>query len=332
MGQIKNIKLHIVTDIKTMADKRVFAYQTKSSTITYSTNESIELPDQEVENFQKKYGDNKTHLHNVRDLEVQNLNIIGFGSFSVVKRGYSNKNKQHIAVKIVNLRDKRNKLYVKKYLLNEMKLWRELSQDNHKNLLNMKQQITTYSFSYAVTDYCVYGDLEKFIIRRSLDEAGARRPANDIVAGVKYCHSKGIAHRDIKPANILVADNVTLKLADFTFATKKNPICGNLCGTKAMLAPEQCTRKPYNPFVSDIWQLGITIYMILFRNLPYKKQKRKQILKEIQEMKHHHKGVPLPYNVSLECKDLLSAMLNLYPMSIYVVHQVLGSSWFVSVG
>merc|ERR1712189_150135 len=110
---------------------------------------------------------------------------------------------------------------------------------------------------------------------------------------------------------------------------KKNPICGNLCGTKAMLAPEQCSRKPYNPLVSDIWQLGITIYMILFRSLPYKKQKRKHILKEIQEMKHHHKGVPLPYDVSLECKDLLAVMLNLDPMSRYVVDQVLGSSWLV---
>jgi len=289
---------------------------------------SIEVPDKQVDNFKEKYGDNKTHLHNTKDLQLDQLNFIGFGTFSCVKKGFSNKYKQDVAVKIVDLRDKRNKLYVSKYLHNEIQLWKELSSDNHDNILTMKEYISTNRYSYIVTDAISCGDLEKFILRRSLDEVSAKRFAKDLVAGLAYCHGKGIAHRDIKPENILVADNMMLKLADFTFATKKNPVSGGQCGTQSMLAPEQHSRKPHNPFASDIWQLGLTFYIMLFKDMPYKKQRRKHILKEMKDLVHHHKGVPLPHDVSIECKDLLAAMLNLDPTTRYVAEQVKASSWF----
>jgi testis-specific serine kinase len=39
-----------------------------------------------------------------------------------------------------------------------------------------------------------------------------------ILAGIEYCHSQGVAHRDIKCENILLDENYTVKLIDFGFA------------------------------------------------------------------------------------------------------------------
>ena len=187
--------------------------QCKSSHHRLIKSESVEVPERDLENFRRKYGDNKTHLHNIRELKVDQLNFIGFGTFSAVKKGYSHKHSQEVAVKIINLRNKQNKLYVTKYLHNEIKLWSELSQSNHSNILAMKEYITTNSFTYIVTEAICCGDLDKLIARRWLDEAKGRSLAKDVAAGVAYCHGKGIAHRDIKPANILVTRHMTLKLA-----------------------------------------------------------------------------------------------------------------------
>lgn len=39
-----------------------------------------------------------------------------------------------------------------------------------------------------------------------------------ILLGVKYIHSAGIAHRDIKPANILVNEDCSIRICDFGLA------------------------------------------------------------------------------------------------------------------
>jgi len=295
---------------------------------TLPRNESIEISEKDANNFSKKYGDTKTHLHNLKDLHLDHLNFIGFGTFSAVKKGYSSKYKQDVAVKIINVKDKRNKLYVSKYLQNEMQLWKELSKDDHLNVLSMKEHIATPHYHYVVTDAIAYGDLDKLILRRSLSEGTSRRMAKGIVDAVVHCHGKGIAHRDIKPANVLVGSDMTLKLADFTFATRTNPVCKSNCGTQAMLAPEQCSRGPYNPFVSDLWQVGVTFYMILFKDMPYKKQRRKHLLAEMKGLINPYKGVPIPYDVSVECKELLAGMLNIDPSARINIRQAKTSTWW----
>lgn len=40
-----------------------------------------------------------------------------------------------------------------------------------------------------------------------------------ILAGVEYLHSRGVAHRDLKPENILLDDRDNIKISDFGMAT-----------------------------------------------------------------------------------------------------------------
>lgn len=48
-----------------------------------------------------------------------------------------------------------------------------------------------------------------------LDESVIRVYTRQLLLGLEYLHGNGIAHRDIKGANVLVANDGTIKLADF---------------------------------------------------------------------------------------------------------------------
>lgn len=49
--------------------------------------------------------------------------------------------------------------------------------------------------------------------------AVAQRYFKQILAGVEYLHSRGVAHRDLKPENILLDDRDNIKISDFGMAT-----------------------------------------------------------------------------------------------------------------
>lgn len=47
----------------------------------------------------------------------------------------------------------------------------------------------------------------------------AKRFFNQLIDGVDYLHTKGVAHRDLKPENLLLNEHDNLKISDFGMAT-----------------------------------------------------------------------------------------------------------------
>lgn len=65
-------------------------------------------------------------------------------------------------------------------------------------------------------EYACGGELFDYIVRKDrLTEKEACRFYNQIVSGVEFLHSKGIAHRDLKPENLLLDKQKNLKIVDF---------------------------------------------------------------------------------------------------------------------
>lgn len=47
----------------------------------------------------------------------------------------------------------------------------------------------------------------------------AQRYFNQLLSGVQYLHTRGVAHRDLKPENLLLDEHDNLKISDFGMAT-----------------------------------------------------------------------------------------------------------------
>eukprot|EP00759_Apiculatamorpha_spiralis_P018276 PhF_6_TR24764/c1_g1_i4/m.33981/K07359/CAMKK2; calcium/calmodulin-dependent protein kinase kinase 2 len=108
----------------------------------------------------------------------------------------------------------------------------------------------------------------------------------DVLHGLQFLHGKGVIHMDIKPENILVTKDGECKLADFGVCTVLSSSCGDdhendvirsTQGTPLYFAPEMLLMESSNNNsaavihgkATDVWALGITVYILVYGCLPF---------------------------------------------------------------
>lgn len=99
---------------------------------------------------------------------------------------------------------------------------------------------------------------------------------------LKYMKDEKIIHRDIKPKNILIHKG-NIKISDFGVAKIINEHnfdkeTVTFSGTVQFMSPQILRQDKYT-FQTDIWSLGITIYFMVFKKLPWTATKVLGILK-----------------------------------------------------
>uniref|UniRef100_A0A8C9H010 mitogen-activated protein kinase kinase n=1 Tax=Piliocolobus tephrosceles TaxID=591936 RepID=A0A8C9H010_9PRIM len=117
----------------------------------------------------------------------------------------------------------------------------------------------------------------------------------DLLQSVLYIHTqKNICHRDIKPSNILLSKDGHTKLADF--GDSEYMVDKKIRGTKGtyeFMPPEFFGQNSvYYGDKVDMWSLGICIYAMFYRVLPFKqKQSLYQLFKNIHSCNiEYHKN------------------------------------------
>lgn len=95
---------------------------------------------------------------------------------------------------------------------------------------------------------------------KQLQEQVIQSYTHQIVQGLEYLHSNGLAHCDIKSQNILVSEESTkIKIADLGCAKLVRESATSACsGTPVFMAPE-VARGEEQGFEADIWALGCTL-------------------------------------------------------------------------
>ncbi|MCK5125881.1 MAG: serine/threonine protein kinase [candidate division Zixibacteria bacterium] len=98
--------------------------------------------------------------------------------------------------------------------------------------------------------------------------------ARSMTQAIAYAHSKKIAHRDLKPGNILVDKDDHVYLIDFGIAKEIGGDAtktAHTALTPMFAAPErQVGDVNYNPFLSDIYEMGVTLFNFATNSLPYR--------------------------------------------------------------
>jgi serine/threonine-protein kinase len=138
-------------------------------------------------------------------------------------------------------------------------------------------------FDYGSYDNCLFLAME-FISGESLSsylKKETRLPLQVCAAiGMKLCealrhaHGKGVVHRDIKPTNVLISERGEVKLVDFGISrcldqeTARLTQADQIIGTPIYMSPEQVENRPAVP-ASDVFSLGILLYLITTLELPF---------------------------------------------------------------
>ncbi|KAI8823665.1 kinase-like domain-containing protein [Fimicolochytrium jonesii] len=131
-----------------------------------------------------------------------------------------------------------------------------------------------------VMEYMPGGDLFGLLANGSLKEMDERLCIfKQVMSGVQYLHSVGVAHRDLKPENLLLdADERIVKITDFgvseVFRTcferaprKQKGICGSM----PYIPPEEWSSpQSYDGSKADIWACGIIFFTLFNRSMPWR--------------------------------------------------------------
>jgi serine/threonine protein kinase len=199
------------------------------------------------------------------------LNEIGKGNYANV---YStvDKNNKIVALKVIDL-EKASVNYRLKFLPRELKI---MSRVRHPNIVSIYSILQSSNAIYILMEYAPNGTIGHFISRNgAIKESQCKPMFKQILEGVHYMHSYGMSHRDIKVENILLTHKFKPKLTDFSYSKAedlkngKRDLSRTFCGSLPYLPPEMIQMQSYDPLVSDIWSLGITLYVMLCDALPF---------------------------------------------------------------
>jgi serine/threonine protein kinase len=134
-----------------------------------------------------------------------------------------------------------------------------------------------YEIQYLVLELIKFGELFDYIFfpQKGFGEEIGKYIFTQLIEGLDACHKTGTVHRDMKTENIMLGEGWQMKIADFGFSTKTEGKKGNgllytALGTASYASPELLQKKPYLGVPSDIFSLGVSLFVLVTGKMPFK--------------------------------------------------------------
>lgn len=146
---------------------------------------------------------------------------------------------------------------------------------HHINIIETLDIISDHGHYYEVMEYAPH-DLFGVVMSGKMCRQEIYCVFRQIVDGVDYLHSMGLAHRDLKLDNCVMTMGNIVKLIDFGTATvfhspgKSKVVASGIVGSDPYLAPEVLSQQTYDPRLTDVWSCAIIFLCMVLRRFPWK--------------------------------------------------------------
>lgn len=257
---------------------------------------------------------------------------IGKGSYATVVSALYEDNKQKIqlACKIVD-KAKAPSDFLEKFLPRELDIITKLE---HPYIIQVHSILQRGPKIFIFMRHAENGDLLEYVKTKGpIVEHQAKVWFFQMVKGLKYLHSQGIAHRDLKCENILISKRMNIKIADFGFARYCQDERGTsllsltYCGSAAYAAPEVVNGSPYDPKLADVWSIGVILFIMLNASMPFDDKSIRKLLKD-QKSKNYRFRNNIEQKLTSRCKALISLILDPDASTRWGLDRIELSRWF----
>ncbi|KAF9905758.1 serine/threonine-protein kinase HAL4/sat4 [Linnemannia zychae] len=232
-------------------------------------------------------------------------------------------------------KDETEKEYVKK-LTSEFCISSTL---HHENIVETVDLVQDEQHHWCeVMEYCCGGDLYNTIKQGHMSRVEIDCCFKQLIHGVAYLHSMGVAHRDIKPENLLLDGDGHLKITDFGVSDvfrmcweKSAHLSKGLCGSEPYIAPEEFLSKEYDARRVDIWACGIVYYCMVYQGIPFRAA-------TAQDLNYQHflsanaTNSYEPFEkLPMGARNLMKKILDPNPETRITIEGILEDEWFKSI-
>lgn len=214
------------------------------------------------------------------------LSILGKGSFGEVYLGEEESTGDKVALKTIKIRAKSG--FPAKGIL-------KLAEREVNTLKEIQPRCVPYLACFrdsmyfedtqvylVVMDYVEGTTIDNFNLRPGKEARDLLLILNDLTEALQYIHSLNLIHNDIKPDNIKITPDFIPVLLDFGLSCVKDKICpidntelsccSRAIGSYRPFTPPEGIKKGIVGPSSDVWELALTIYVII-ANYPFGLQK-----------------------------------------------------------